>query len=95
YAAGMRRLCRRADVILPNLTEACLLAGKPYCESYTERDISNLLQALRELGPNCFRWDRSSPPGLCSGTLQHAYSYRFVMQYCPSFFALAPQLRRG
>ena len=52
YAAGMRRLCRRADVILPNLTEACLLAGKPYCESYTERDISNLLQALRELGPN-------------------------------------------
>lgn len=67
YAAGMRRLCRRADVILPNLTEACLLAGKPYCESYTERDISNLLQALRELGPNCFRWDRSSP-GLCSGS---------------------------
>lgn len=52
YAAGMRRLCRRADVILPNLTEACLLAGKPYCESYTERDISNLLQALQELGPN-------------------------------------------
>lgn len=62
YAAGMRRLCRRADVILPNLTEACLLAGKPYCESYTERDISNLLQALRELGPNCFLQDRSSPP---------------------------------
>ena len=52
YAAGMRCLCRRADVILPNLTEACLLAGKPYCESYTERDISNLLQALQELGPN-------------------------------------------
>ena len=94
YAAGMRRLCRRADVILPNLTEACLLAGKPYCESYTERDISNLLQALRELGPNCFRWDRSSP-GLCSGTPQHAYSQRFMMQYCLSFFALAPQLRRG
>lgn len=65
YAAGMRRLCRRADVILPNLTEACLLAGKPYCESYTERDISNLLQALRELGPICFRWDRGSR-GLCS-----------------------------
>lgn len=48
----MRRLCRRADVILPNLTEACLLTGKPYCESYTERDISNLLQALQALGPN-------------------------------------------
>ena len=49
-AAGMRRLCRRADVILPNLTEACLLTGKPYCESYTERDISGAAGAGTEHG---------------------------------------------
>lgn len=30
FLARMRDLCRRADVLLPNLTEACLLAGTPY-----------------------------------------------------------------
>lgn len=30
FAAEMRGLCREADYILPNVTEACLLAGVPY-----------------------------------------------------------------
>ncbi len=32
YARRMRELCARADVILPNLTEACLLLEEPYRE---------------------------------------------------------------
>ena len=30
---GMKALCRRADIILPNLTEASLLLGCPYPEN--------------------------------------------------------------
>lgn len=32
-ADSMRRLVRRADVITPNLTEACLLLGEPYTDT--------------------------------------------------------------
>ncbi|MCQ2353922.1 MAG: bifunctional hydroxymethylpyrimidine kinase/phosphomethylpyrimidine kinase [Clostridia bacterium] len=32
-ADSMRRLTKRADVITPNLTEACLLAGEPYTDT--------------------------------------------------------------
>ena len=31
--AGMRRLCEKADVITPNLTEACFLTGTPWCDT--------------------------------------------------------------
>ena len=31
--AGMRRLCERADIITPNLTEACFLTGSPWCDT--------------------------------------------------------------
>lgn len=33
YVEGMRRLCRHAQIILPNVTEACFLTGTPYGES--------------------------------------------------------------
>jgi len=31
--AGMRRLCEKADIITPNLTEACFLTGSPWCDT--------------------------------------------------------------
>lgn len=31
---GMRRLCERADVITPNLTEACFLTDTPYVDTW-------------------------------------------------------------
>ena len=41
YVKKMRELCRQADYILPNVTEACLLAGAPY----HDYDISSVLQS--------------------------------------------------
>lgn len=35
FLEGMRELTREADVITPNLTEACLLAGDSYASLYT------------------------------------------------------------
>jgi len=46
YAAAMKRLCLCADVIVPNITEACSMTGLPYCEAYDEQYIRALLDAL-------------------------------------------------
>ena len=46
FVAAMRELCRSADILLPNITEACLLAGMPYRESYDEAWILRLTDAL-------------------------------------------------
>ena len=49
YVKAIRRLIKEADIILPNLTEACFLTNSEYKESYDEtyiRDIVNKLIAL-------------------------------------------------
>lgn len=46
YANAMERLCRRADVLLPNITEAAMLSGLPYREELTEGYVTDLLDAL-------------------------------------------------
>lgn len=50
YAKGMATLCSEADIVLPNITEACLMTGKEYKESYDESYIKDLLAAMREAG---------------------------------------------
>ena len=46
YAQTMGALCRKADVILPNITEAAMLSGCPYREDLDEGYVSGLLDAL-------------------------------------------------
>ncbi len=51
-ADGMGRLCRRADVVAPNMTEACHILGLPYDPGpYTEGFLLQVLQGLCDLGP--------------------------------------------
>ena len=50
HVDAMRQLCAAADVLLPNLTEACLLSGYPYREQYDEAYIDALLEKLSALG---------------------------------------------
>ena len=46
----MLQLCPRADIIVPNLTEAALLTGEDYCDRYDEKYIREMLLRLAELG---------------------------------------------
>ncbi len=50
FAGRMAQLCGKADLILPNLTEACFMLGRPYNETYTQKDIREMLRALCALG---------------------------------------------
>ena len=46
FVKAMKNLCDSADIILPNITEACLLTGIEYKETYDEAYINNLIHAL-------------------------------------------------
>lgn len=50
FAEKMRHLCARADVIVPNLTEACFLTDTPYPVEYDEGFIRCLLKKLTDSG---------------------------------------------
>lgn len=53
YVEAMKSFCRKAEVIIPNLTEAALLTDTKFLEegTYRQVDIENLLTALSQLGP--------------------------------------------
>ncbi|MBQ7521557.1 MAG: pyridoxamine kinase [Clostridia bacterium] len=55
FAECMAKLCTKADIILPNITEACYLLGIPYIgEHYTKSDIQDILIQLSQQGcPYC------------------------------------------
>ena len=50
YVNEMKTLVAEADLILPNITEACFLTGTTYRETYDEAYIDELLTALRAQG---------------------------------------------
>lgn len=50
YVEAMKPLCGSADILLPNITEACFLTGTEYREVYDENFIKDLMERLSALG---------------------------------------------
>ena len=50
YVAAMRTLCASADILIPNITEACFLTDTVYRESYDESYVKELIDKLLKLG---------------------------------------------
>ena len=62
---GMRRLCSKADYIIPNMTEASFLLNIPYTECNDEAHTKDILRRLADLGCRRtvltgVRWDNDS-----------------------------------
>ncbi|MDD2958822.1 MAG: pyridoxamine kinase [Lachnospiraceae bacterium] len=51
FAGEMAKLCQKADIIVPNITEASFLTGMPYKETYDESYLKEMLRRLAGLGP--------------------------------------------
>ena len=52
FVGAMKGLCSKADVVVPNITEASFLLEKEYlAEGYDEAYIRSLLKELTDLGP--------------------------------------------
>ncbi len=45
--SAMKELCRNADLITPNVTEACMLLGLPAAQTLTAERAREILQALK------------------------------------------------
>ena len=50
YAKLNASLCAEADIIVPNITEACFMTGTEYKETYDESYIKELMAGLVRLG---------------------------------------------
>ncbi len=51
FALEMKELCKMADIVVPNLTEASYMLEREYNEKYTEEEIKEILIELTNLGP--------------------------------------------
>ena len=50
FALAMAKLCSKADIIVPNLTEASFMLGIPYNPNYDEEYVRGVLKRLTDLG---------------------------------------------
>lgn len=51
FAMEMAKLCKEADIILPNFTEACIMCGIEYIkDNHTKEYVASVLDALKKLG---------------------------------------------
>lgn len=81
HVKAMARLCRKAKVILPNVTEAALLTGLPYREQADEGYLRELSAALMDFGVGAavitgFLWDDCHTGFFCTDQTAGAFSYR-------------------
>ena len=53
FVEAMKDFCSKADYLMPNVTEACLLTDTPYREEPDKAFFEELLQKLMALGPKC------------------------------------------
>lgn len=50
FVKAMASLCTKADIILPNITEACFMTGIEYKTEYDRAYIDSILNALTDMG---------------------------------------------
>lgn len=50
FPRQMAKVCALADVIAPNVTEACMLTGTPYQAHFSPEQLQTLLSRLQQLG---------------------------------------------
>ena len=53
FARAMAELSKKADLVIPNLTEACFMLDIPYTEEYDEEYIRSILKKLCDNGAKC------------------------------------------
>lgn len=72
HAAAMEWLCDRADILIPNLTEACLLTGTRWKESFEEDEIREIMDKLAQMGvKNVLLTGVETEPGKTGVALLH------------------------
>ena len=50
YRQAMQELCFRSDIMMPNMTESCMMTGIPLKENYDQAYITQILDKLSAMG---------------------------------------------
>ena len=80
YVQAMMRLCQKADIILPNVTEAAMLSGKPYRQNFDKNYVNFLLDSLEH---NCVVLTGASyRPGETGVAVRQAGEYNSYFHPC-------------
>ena len=108
YVARLRKLCSHADVILPNLTEACFLLDMPWedsaeCAEQVHTEARRLLgERLKNVLITSCRFDGDQTGLICAGADDFVYTHDRLALSCPgsgdlfaSVFAGLMTLGRG
>lgn len=82
FPKKMRELCAKADIIVPNLTEAALILGEEYRESYDSEYVRRLLKRLCTVGCKV-----AVVTGIMDGDRQGAVAYDSASGKYSSYFA--------
>ena len=65
FVEAMKAFCGKADFLIPNITEACMLTNTAYQEHYDRAFVEALLEKLAALGPkNIVLTGASYSPGM-------------------------------
>lgn len=81
FAKEMKKLCCRADVIMPNLTEAAFLTDTPYRENPDEVNLTDILEKLASLGPKYTVLTGYSPAPNRIGVIALEAATRSIFRY--------------
>lgn len=85
YAEAMGKLCEKADVMLPNITEAAMMTGLPYRESFDEAYVRELLHRLggREVVLTGVGFDPQETGAAlrCGGEIQYCHHRKIPRSY--------------
>ena len=84
FAARMAELCSKADVIVPNVTEACYLLGEPFHPVTDEEEIKDMLRRLCALGAKTAILTGVVPrEGMMGAVMYDSGSGRFFSHFAP------------
>lgn len=83
---GMRKLCSKAKVITPNLTEAAFLLGKTISENVSEKEAIQWCNELSQLGPEyCIITSAPSGNNRNIATLAYNKSEQRMWRVCSDY----------
>ena len=84
FAEKMAKLCAKADVIVPNMTEACYMLGMPFHETNDEEEIKDILRRLCALGAkNAVLTGIVQKEGMMGAVMYNAEEDKFFSHFAP------------
>lgn len=88
FVAEMKKLCTAADMIVPNVTEACLLTGMPYRDHVDERFFLELLERLGQICPCVVLTGAAYEPGMTGvAVLENGKIWHYPHEQIPGNYA--------